>query len=128
MYSLISAGGYTGTYYSALYDPRLVSIFKGATSLVSFQPPEEPTPAIEAMETDVNAVDSDAALTSGVVGGYLFGRLLHQGTEEGGFEPDARIGPEGGVHDDVRDQGAGRSHEVPGLPRHPDRRRAGPSC
>ena len=71
MYSLISAGGYTGTYYSALYDPRLVSIFKGATSLVSFQPPEDPTPAIEAMETDVNAVNSDAALTSGVVGGYL---------------------------------------------------------
>ena len=28
--SLISAGGYTGTYYSALYDPRLVSCFKGA--------------------------------------------------------------------------------------------------
>ena len=31
MYSLISAGGYSGTYFSALYDPRLVGLFSGAT-------------------------------------------------------------------------------------------------
>ena len=29
MYSLIKAGGYTGTFCSALYDPRLVGALQG---------------------------------------------------------------------------------------------------
>jgi hypothetical protein len=87
MYSLISAGGYTGTYYSALYDPRLVSLFKGATSLVSFQPPEDPTPAVEKMKTAVNAIKSGQALTSGVVAGYLSADFFIQALKKAGSNP-----------------------------------------
>jgi hypothetical protein len=87
MYSLISAGGYTGTYYSALYDPRLVGLFKGATSLVSFQPPEDPTPAVDKMKADVNAVKSGQALTSGVVAGYLSTDFFIQALKKAGSNP-----------------------------------------
>jgi Periplasmic binding protein len=87
MYSLISAGGYTGTYWSALYDPRLVSLFKGALSLASFQPTEAPTPAVDQLKTDVNAIKSGAALDSGTVAAYLSADFFIQALKKAGSSP-----------------------------------------
>ena len=91
MYSLISAGGYTGTYYSALYDPRLVGLFKGATSLGEL-PAARKTPRRRSSrwKTDINAIKSGhgAHVRSGRR--LPVGRLLHPGAEEGRLEPDAR--------------------------------------
>jgi ABC-type branched-subunit amino acid transport system substrate-binding protein len=71
MYTPIHTGGYNGTFFSALYDPRLASVFDGALLLASFQPPQDPTPATEQMQKDVDAVKSGQQLTSGTVAGYL---------------------------------------------------------
>ena len=41
-YTLIKAGGYTGTFWSALFDPRVVGLFTGAVVLASVQPTRNP--------------------------------------------------------------------------------------
>jgi ABC-type branched-subunit amino acid transport system substrate-binding protein len=86
-YSLISAGGYTGTFWSALFDPRLVSLFKGAVSLASFQPPQESSPATQQMEKDIAAIKSPAQLTSGAVAGYLAADFFIQALKKAGSSP-----------------------------------------
>ena len=64
-----------------------MGLFKGATSLVSFQPPEDPTPAVEKMKTDINAIKSGQALTSGVVAGYLSADFFIQALKKAGSNP-----------------------------------------
>jgi ABC-type branched-subunit amino acid transport system substrate-binding protein len=86
-YSLIKAGGYSGVFWSALYDPRLVTLFNGAVSLASFNPPEAPTPATQQMQKDIDAIKSGAQLTSGTVAGYLSAEFFVQALKKAGSSP-----------------------------------------
>jgi ABC-type branched-subunit amino acid transport system substrate-binding protein len=86
-YSLIKADNYQGTFWSALFDPRLVSLFGGATSLASFQPTQQPSPANQQMQKDVDAIKSGAQLTSGTVAGYLSADFFIQALKKAGSSP-----------------------------------------
>jgi len=87
MYSLIHASGYTGEFWSALYDPRIAPLFNGAIALASFQPPEDPTPAVDQMRKDVDGIKSGAALTSGTVAGYLSADFFIAALKKAGANP-----------------------------------------
>ena len=86
-YTLIKAGNYQGTFWSALFDPRLVGTFSGAVSLASFQPTQEPSAANQQMQKDVDAIKSGAQLTSGTVAGYFAADFFIQALKKAGLSP-----------------------------------------
>ncbi len=78
MYTPIHTGGYNGSFFSAFYDPRVASSLEGALLLSSSQPPQDPTPATEQMQKDIDAVKSGQQITSGALAGYLSADLFIQ--------------------------------------------------
>ncbi|HXY94085.1 MAG TPA: ABC transporter substrate-binding protein [Acidimicrobiia bacterium] len=87
MYTPIHTGGYNGTFFSALYDPRLASVFDGALLLSSAQPTQDPTPATEQMQKDVDAIKPGGQITSGVLAGYLSADFFIQALKKAGASP-----------------------------------------
>ena len=124
MWTKIKAGGYSGTFMSALYDPALVGAFGGALMLESGQPHRD---AHAGDEADADRRRRDQARHADRVSGVRrlrVGRLLHPGAEEGGRQPHAGEGAGGSVEDDVPGEGSDRPDEVPRLARRSPRRRA----
>ena len=87
MWTKIKAGGYTGTFMSALFDPALVGAFGGALMLESGQPPETPTPATKQMQTDVDAIKAGTPIGSAVFAGYVTADFFVQALKKAGANP-----------------------------------------
>jgi branched-chain amino acid transport system substrate-binding protein len=63
--------GFKGSDFNfSLYDPRAVSVAKGADTLVTFEPWEAATPAVQTMRQRVLAVNSKAILGQATLIGY----------------------------------------------------------
>ena len=86
---------------------------------MSFQPPEDPTPATEQMQTDIDAIKSGQAITSGVFAGYLSADFFIQALKKAGSNPTPEK-VQTAASKMTFGEGADRPHEVPGLARHPD--------
>jgi branched-chain amino acid transport system substrate-binding protein len=87
MWTKIKAGGYAGTFMSALFDPALVGAFGGALMLESGQPPETPTPATKQMQTDVDAIKAGTPIGSAVFAGYVSADFFIQALKKAGANP-----------------------------------------
>lgn len=87
MWTKVKAGGYTGTFMSALYDPALVKAFEGALSLTSGQPTEVPTAATKQMQTDVDAIKPGTSIGSAVFAGYVSADFFVQVLKKVGANP-----------------------------------------
>ena len=115
MWTKIKAGGYTGTFMSALYDPRLgEGVFEGVT-LLDERPADRSSHAGDRADADRRRRDQvgHADRRPAVFAGYVSADFFVQALKKAGANPTPGIGPEGGVDDDVPGEGAGRSHEVP---------------
>ena len=106
MWTKIKAGGYTGTFMSALYDPALVGAFGGSLALTSGQPTEDPTPATEQMQADVDAIKPGTKIGSAVFAGYVSADFFIQALKKAGSNP---------TPEKVQAAAANMSYKVKGL-------------
>ena len=83
------------------------------------KPTEDPTPATEQMQKDVDAIKPGTKIGSAVFAGYVSADFFIQALKKAGANPDAGEGAGGGGEDDVRGEGSDRAHEVPGVARCP---------
>jgi len=73
MWNLIKANGYQGTYFSSLYADVLVKALAGSVANALFTPVDQPTPGMNQLKQDVDAVQSGASskIDTGMMAGYL---------------------------------------------------------
>jgi len=80
--------GFKGSDFNfSLYDPRAVSVAKGSDTLVTFEPWEANTPAVETMRKRVLAVDPHASLGQATQIGYYSAEMFIAALKKAG--PDA---------------------------------------
>jgi ABC-type branched-subunit amino acid transport system substrate-binding protein len=96
LWDKIKASGFSGTYLTGLYSDALVKAMSGSVAQSPFVNPNENTPAIKQLKTDMDAVDpgSSAKVDNPAITGYNAADMFIQAVKTAAKKGTSNITPE----------------------------------